>query len=163
MSTYLTLDEFKLRTRVPRPTVELVETRDAGFTLAQITIASAWIDARLRKRYAAPFQEPYPDAVKGWVTAMVSAAVYDKRGVEALDEQSQRFYDAEATAKAEVLEAAGAETGLFELPMRQGVADNGITRGGPMCISSADPYRWRDDQKARSVQERRQGGPTRRG
>ena len=47
----------------PGGLVDALEAVDAGLDrLIQLEEWSAWIDSRLRKRYAVPFSEPYPAA-----------------------------------------------------------------------------------------------------
>lgn len=157
MAPYLTLEEFKLRTRVPRPTVDLVEARDPGWIETQLDEAADFIDARLRKRYAAPFSTPYPKAVLRWLALIVSAAVYDKRGTEALDEQAQRYYDGEKEAKAEIAEAANAVDGLFELPLRANTSESGVSKGEPLGYSEQSPYVAFDLQAETGYAEDRAG------
>lgn len=160
MTAYLTLAEFKLRTRVPRPTVDLVEARDPGWIDAQLDESSAWIDARLAKRYVTPFAAPAPKAVTRWLALIVSAAVYDKRGTEALDEQAQRYYEGEKDAKAEITEAANSATGLFELPLRADTNTTGIAKGEPRSYSEQSPHAWMDRQRRSSRDENRDGEGT---
>jgi phage gp36-like protein len=154
---YLTLLEFTNLSIVPSAVIDRVEASDPGWIAAQLEEESAWIDARLAKRYAAPFASPYPRVVRLWLTKMVSAAVYDKHGVQPLDEQAQRYYAAADTARAEIREAADAEQGLFELPLRADTTEGGITRGRTLSYSEASPYVWRDRQARRGRCEDRRG------
>ncbi len=48
---YLTLDGFRLRTVMPSPDVDIVETAQPGFTQTRLDIASSYVNSRLRKRY----------------------------------------------------------------------------------------------------------------
>ena len=147
MASYLTLVEFRAVTLLPVNVTDEIEARTPGWTLAQLTRQSARIDARLAKRYAAPFtQTPYPLILTDWLDAVVSHYSYLKRGVNSLDEQAAEYKARHDQAWAEITEAANSDTGLFELPLRQDVAANAITRGNPISYSEASPYVFTDVQ-----------------
>jgi phage gp36-like protein len=163
MAAYLNLATFKNLTLVPSSVIDRVETKHPGWIDAQLEAVSSEIDAQLAKRYEAPFQSPYPLIVKLWLSRIVSASVYDKHGTEALEQQAQRFYDAEKAAKEEIAKAADAEKGLYELPLRADTTANGVTRGGPRSYSEAGPYSWTDQQRRTARGEDQNGEGTRRG
>ena len=64
---YLDINGFKLATIAPSEYVDFVETLTPGWTANRLLVNSGWLDSRLRKRYAAPFAAPYPDAVLDWL------------------------------------------------------------------------------------------------
>lgn len=114
---------------------------------------SAWIDSRLVKRYAAPFDSPYPVAVKGWLNRIVTLRCYLRRGVDSGDRQVAEIkLDAE-NAQAEIKEAADAKDGLYELPLRADTTATGAKRGTPRVYSEASPYVGFDVQQARGRNE----------
>lgn len=137
---YLTTSEFKTRSLIPSGYVDDIEAVDDGWTLIQLEEASAWIDSRLRKRYAAPFTSPYPVAVLSWLTKLVTVRCYLKRGVEATDEQFVSIQQDAMDAKAEIKEAADSNVGLFDLPLRSDTTATGIDRSGPWSYSEQSPY-----------------------
>lgn len=137
---YLTTSEFKTRSLIPSGYVDDIESVDSGWTLIQLEEASAWIDSRLRKRYAAPFASPYPVAVLSWLTKLVTVRCYLKRGVEATDEQFVSIQQDAMDAKAEIKEAADSNVGLFDLPLRSDTTATGIDRSGPFSYSEQSPY-----------------------
>jgi len=137
---YLTTSEFKTRSLIPSGYVDDIESADSGWTLIQLEEASAWIDSRLRKRYAAPFTSPYPVAVLSWLTKLVTVRCYLKRGVEATDEQFVSIQQDAMDAKAEIKEAADSNVGLFDLPLRSDTTATGIDRSGPFAYSEQSPY-----------------------
>lgn len=137
---YLTTSEFKTRSLIPSGYVDDIESVDSGWTLIQLEEASAWIDSRLRKRYAAPFTSPYPVAVLSWLTKLVTVRCYLKRGVEATDEQFVSIQQDAMDAKAEIKEAADSNVGLFDLPLRSDTTATGIDRSGPFSYSEQSPY-----------------------
>lgn len=148
MSQYLTLIEFKLLSTIPGGFVDAVELVSAGYTDAQLAYWSDWIDARLRKRYMAPFATPYPNAVKGWLARIVTPKVWTKRGVDPQDQQWVEVKKDDEDARAEIKEAADSADGLFDLPLRQDTTATGISQGVPHAYSEQSPYVWTDAQGA---------------
>lgn len=120
--------------------MDSIEALQPGWTLNQLELESAWIDARLRKRYDAPFSTPYPIAVLGWLTAIVTNAVMLRRGVNSQDEQYTNISEREKTAREEIKEAADSEKGLFDLPLRADTNKTGITKNAPLCYTETSPY-----------------------
>ena len=114
---YLDKDAFANLTVMPSARVDALESVAPDWIDAQLAQESAWIDSRLRKRYAVPFTEPVPAAVQGWLARIVTVRCYLKGGVDSLDSQFEEIKaDAEA-ARAEVLEAANSSVGLFDLDL----------------------------------------------
>lgn len=149
MSTapYLDVNGFKGLTLAPASYVDTIETREAGWTLRQLTLYSSLIDARLGKRYATPFAAASPPTIVTlWLTRLVTPEVYKKRGVDPTDTEIDQIIKDRDQALAEIKEAADAKDGLFELPLR---ADNdtvGVTRGAPLGSSEQSPYIWAQKQ-----------------
>lgn len=104
------------------------------------------MNARLRKRYIAPFASPYPRVVTKWLGRIVTPLLYLKRGVDASDEQYVEAVRLATKADEEIQQAADAVEGLFELPLRQDQQTAGVTRGTPLGYSEATPYDWTDRQ-----------------
>jgi hypothetical protein len=147
MASYLTTAEFQTRTLIPGEFVDAIEAVDDGWTLIQLEEASAWLDSRLRKRYAAPFESPYPVQVLSWLTRLVTVRCYLKRGVDATDEQFQSIQQDAMDAKAEILDASNGDAGLFDLPLRSDTTATGISKGGPFGYSEQSPYVWASMQR----------------
>lgn len=160
MASYLTVDRFKLCSVIPSSYIDLIETGSPGWTLAQLDLASAWLDARLSKRYAVPFAAPVPPAVEGWVTKIVTLAAYIKRGFDPTDPQGQMYVNDRDVALSEVKEAADAENGLFDLPLRADTTASGISKAGPRGYSEQSPYSFTDTQGRVGSQEDQNGGGT---
>jgi hypothetical protein len=137
---YLTVAEFKTRALIPSEYVDAVELAQPGFTLSRLESATAWIDGRLKKRYAVPFSSPYPEMVLAWVTAIVTVEVMIRRGVNPDDRQFDDMREESTRAREEITEAANSETGLFDLPLRSDTTTSGISRGGTFCYSERSPY-----------------------
>lgn len=163
-SNYLpTIAAFKARTVMPSGDVDDLESRSAGWLVARAAIISAKLDSRLSKRYAAPFESPFPETVVGWCADMLTRDAYLKRGVNPSDAQWVEIKAAAERADAEVKEAADSVSGLFELPLRNDTTAGGISRGGPRSYSEAGPYSWMTAQAAAAVDEDDQGFGTTRG
>jgi hypothetical protein len=153
MPAYLTLAEFKALSVIPSEYVAATETLSPGWTLAQLTLESARIDARLSKRYAVPFQLPAPVCVQGWLAKIVTVSAYLKRGFDPTDRQGEMYLADRDGALAEIKEAADAENGLFDLPLRDDLVASGVTRGFSKAYSEQSPYVFTDGQSRIGSQE----------
>lgn len=144
---YLTLAEFKTRSTMPSEHVDRIEAASAGFTLAQIeSVSRLDIDSRLRKRYAVPFSDPYPEAVKVWCARIVTLLCWERLGYDPTDQSMERATKAHDDAKAEIKEAANSNEGLFDLPLRADTTTTGISKAAPFGYSEQSPYVWADGQ-----------------
>lgn len=154
---YLTLAEFKDASVMPDEDVDALDDRYPAFFGVQLANESARIDARLRKRYAVPFESPYPLAVVRWLAALVTERAYLKRGVDPNDAQMSRILEDAKDARTELEEAANSVEGLFDLPVRADSTSSGISKGGPLGYSEASPYVWKDAQREAGAEEDRNG------
>jgi phage gp36-like protein len=136
----LDLVGFKAATIAAGEWVDETEARYPGWIANRLAIESQRIDARLRKRYACPFTAPYPLIVTEWLAQIVTEMMMRKRGIDATDEQAQTYVEDRKTAEAELLEAANAVDGLFDLPLRADTADPGIVAPQVLGYSEASPY-----------------------
>jgi len=151
--SYLDLAEYKEYSVLPAVDIDEVEVIQAGWIDRKLRAASNAVDARLRKRYTVPFVLPYPDQVCDWVARLVDPLVLKKRGVDATDEQFLSI-DADAqAAREEIMEAANAETGLFDLPLLDTADASAITKGAPLASSQQSPYVWMDLQEETGREE----------
>jgi hypothetical protein len=163
MSNYLpTLDDFLTRTVMPSDSVLALEERHPGWVVSRSEIRSARIDGRLRKRYDVPFLEPHPVIVIGWCVDLVTLDAYIKLGIAPSDAQMATIAAAADRAETEIREAADAQGGLYDLPLRADTTTTGI-RGGPLAYSEASPYVWRDVQYDAAVAEDENRSGTSRG
>jgi phage gp36-like protein len=155
MSQYLTLETFRDLSLLPPSYVDTIEAMHPGWISRQLARWSAWIDARLAKRYATPFDAASPPfIVEEWLNRLVTHRCYLKRGVDATDSQVDDIKQDAEKAAAEIKEAAESKEGLFELPPRQDLPDEqGITRGSPMGYAEQSPYTWAELQKDASADE----------
>lgn len=148
MPAYLDIHEFKLESTMSNASIDELEAVAPGFLARKLMTVSASIDARLSKRYAAPFQAPYPLAVVRWLASIVTREAYLKRGIDPNDLVWSSAVEPAATrAEAEVTEAANSEVGLFDLPLRADSSESGISKGGPLGYSEQSPYVWMDRQR----------------
>lgn len=160
MAAYLTLAEFRSLSVIPSEFITAIEAVSPGWTLAQLTLETARIDARLAKRYAAPFDLPAPVCVQGWLAKIVTLSSYLKRGFDPTDRQGQMYIADRDGALAEIKEAADAEFGLFDLPLRADLVASGIVKGGPKAYSEQSPYAFTTGQARVGRQEDDNGGGT---
>ena len=160
MPAYLTLVEYRGLSLMPGEDVDALEVRYPGWVAAQLGLASAHMDARLAKRYEIPFAAPYPVAVVGWLVRIVDVRALVKRGVSSSDEQFTLIAEDAKAAAEEIKEAADADKGLYELPLRADTVAQGATRGLPLVYTEASPYVWTDVQRRAGYDEDQRGGGT---
>jgi len=153
MSGYLDLTQFRDLTIASQAIVDRVEAQHPGWILRQATFHSDRFDSRLRKRYAVPFTAPVPPTVQGWLCAVMTPLVLLKAGMAAEDEIFAAAERLANTAEEQLKEAADAEKGLFDLPLRADTAASGIVHGAPLSYSEASPYVWRDHQRETGREE----------
>ena len=144
---YLDVAGFKARTLIPASYVDEIEDAEIGWTLGQLTVWTSWLNSQLRKRYAAPFSSPYPETVIVWLEAVMTERVLLKRGVDPTDKQASRISELADKARDEIQQAANAESGLFDLPLRSDTTADGISKGAPLLFSQAGPYAWTTNQR----------------
>ena len=151
MPTYLALATYKQRTTIDASIVTLCENKgkDVAWWLES---ASAQINTRLAKRYAVDFASPgpVPDQIIFWLIRLVNIDVWECAG--GLPEGREDGW-ADAARKQvyeEIKEAADAENGLYELPLRNTdpLGASAINKGGPMVVSFNTIYGHFDAQAA---------------
>lgn len=153
--SYLDRTEFKARTVAPVHLVDglhLDVTNRAPwitFVESRLVIETSRINSQLRKRYAAPFAAPVPEIVLGWLAAIVTPKLYERRGWDPADAQAVALLADAELARTELQQAADSVEGLFDLPLRQDSTSTGIARGGPRGYAEASPYEWTDVQRDR--------------
>lgn len=154
---YLDVPTFTTLTEMPVGDVQSVVDAAPGYIEARIALEQSRMNARLRKRYSVPFNQnggAVPDVVQGWLTAIVTPAVYRKRGVQpATEDQVKRLDELADAAIAEITEAANSQTGLFDLPLAEGATPGQIDRGEPLGESYASPYVATYSRDARAFEE----------
>lgn len=145
---YLPESEFKSRTLMPAGDVDAVTALDAEYLGKRLELRSRWIDSRLAKRYAAPFDESDPPTVVVmWLVDLVTLDMFLRRGFNPESAQDALIKDMADQALADIKEAADSKDGLFELPLKQSApAECGVSKGGPLGQSQASPWTWTDVQ-----------------
>ena len=138
---------FAAHSLMPSEDVAVLRASQPGFLDAGYSEMQARVEAKLRKRYAIPFDpDNVPEIVLGWEARLFTPRAYFKRGVNPSDAIFQACVDDAKQAWDEVTEAANSETGLFDLPLRTGEDPTAISKGGPLGYSEASPYTWIDVQ-----------------
>ena len=158
MTAYLDRDAFANLTTMPVEFVDDIEASTAGWLDAQLGMWSAKIDARLSKRYATPFASPAPLAVQGWLAQIVTQRAYLRRGIDPTDPQMVTVAADAAEAWTEIREAAEAQNGLFDLPLRADTTATGISKGGTRSYTEASPYVGLQGQRTTGRSEDANGG-----
>lgn len=163
MAVYLTFDLFKKHSVLPEGFANKVERDTPGFVDTQLDTWSRWIDARLRKRYASPFNafdgvpDVTPPQIQLWLAALVTIPVWIKRGVDPGDLQFDLVLEDRNTAKAEILEAANSDNSWFDLPLK--VSEDGtlISRPSTRFRSEQSPFVFTDRQFEIGISEDENG------
>jgi hypothetical protein len=159
MAAYLDIAGFKSLSIMSSAEVDELEAIAPGWLTAKLAARSRWIEARLRKRYG-PFSEPYPEAIQDWLARIVTLAAYLRRGVDPTDAQFAEIKADAEKAEEEIAEAAEAQDGLFDLPLRADSNASGIAKGAPYVYSERSPTLWTHIQSRRGREERRNGRGT---
>lgn len=161
VAAYLTAAAFKTRTLAPPDYVDAIEAETPGWTDAQLLAKSRWLDAKLAKRYAAPFASPYPECLLDWLTRIVTWRCYIKRGVDPTDREVAEVKADAELAEREADNAVSLAEAHFELPLRENTTASGATVGRPMTYTESTPYAWTDVQLDAALGEQQQRSGTR--
>lgn len=162
MPSYVTEEQFRLRTLVPAYVLDEIETQTPGWLNAQLEALYAEINARMGKRYNVPFPSPPPSVVQSWTIHIVSLNAWLKRGVSAIDETFAEYQKKHDRAYDEMKEAADSTAGLFELPLSAADDASGVKRGTPLVYSEQSPYVGFTRQARTGREEDRRGDGTKR-
>lgn len=160
MASYLDIAGFKALSTMSSAEVDELEAIAPGWLTAKLAARTRWMEARLRKRYAVPFAEPYPEAIQDWLARIVTLAAYLRRGVDPTDPQFAEIKADAEKAEEEIAEAAEAQDGLFDLPLKADSNGSGISKGAPYVYSERSPTLWTHIQSRRGREERRNGRGT---
>ena len=146
--SYVTLARFRELTVMPSADVNELEIASPGWIQRQCDARGAWLDSKLAKRYAVPFASPPPVIVELWVVRLVTPGAYLQRGVNATDAQFAMVAEDAKSAESEIADAANANAGHCELPMRADLpGSTGVVKGGVKFYSEPSPYEWKDRQR----------------
>jgi Protein of unknown function (DUF1320) len=163
---YLTREQFLSRTIMPKSYIYDIESEQRDFTDLRLVAGSAKIDGMLRKRYLTPFYATpltnppvvdAPEVVRDWLCDIANMDMWVRHAPAPTDEGFQFFLSRYNAAIAQILNAANAETGLWDLPLNSTDAATGIT-GGVISGSWSSPY-----AEQRDLDQRARGGSLRRG
>lgn len=95
---------------------------------------------------------PVPEAVLGWLVALVTRDAFLRRGMNPQDPAMQMIVDECTVALADLKEAADSTDGLFDLPASEDL-DSAVTTGGPQFYSETSPYVFADLQRQQGTAE----------
>lgn len=147
MSQYVDKVIVKMYGCMPAADVDLLDSQYPGLIDQLSTGVSGHFDTMLAKRYGAPFQTPYPDALVYNVAQVVTARLFMKRGFNPSSMQDKLIKDAHDAALGWLRDAADPQKGLVELPVKQqALGASAVTVGAPLGYSEASPYAWMDQQ-----------------
>lgn len=118
------------------------------FVEQRLVVRTSEINARLRKRYAVPFEDQrVPEVIRGWLAALVLPDLYEARGWDDSDAFAQSMRENATAAREAMKEAADSDVGLYDLPLAQDDTASAISKGGPLGYSEQSPYTWSDVQR----------------
>ena len=153
MSAYFDVDYLKAMGSVPAAVLDEFEVANPGRIIKIITAVSRLIDSHLFKRYATPFSDPVPEAVKFHGAAIVSHQLRVIIGFDPGSSQDAEIIQARKDAFTWLASAANAREGLVELPLREpdpGKKDaSGVARRKARGFSYPDAMAWHLDQRSR--------------
>lgn len=152
VAIYLDYAKFRARTTVPESFVDDVERQQAGWVELQLDQWSRWVDARLRKRYASPFNahddpDPTPVVIQMWLQQIVTWRLMVRRGIDPNDLQAETIKDDHDRVLAEILEAANSDEGWFDIPLRTAEDGSAMRTSNPKSYSEQSPYVYTDEQQ----------------
>jgi hypothetical protein len=137
-----TIEQVKACPNMGMPSLDVDELhrREPGFILATAAAIQDEIDAQLRKRYPVPYAAPVPFLVLGWMGALLTPVLFDKRGVNPSDEQQERIDKRAEKAREQITEAADAVNGKWDLVLRADTAASGLQQPEPLSYSEQSAY-----------------------
>ena len=149
MPSYLTLAQYRSITTLDGSVVDLCTAKGKD-AQRWLDMASAHIRSRLVKRYAVDFVTPgpTPDKIIEWLVLLVDIPVCKCAGVTPEGRVDDWTREDEKRVNDELKEAADAENGMFELPLRNTdpTGNSAINKGGPLVASNNTIYGYFDDQ-----------------
>jgi hypothetical protein len=153
MPSYLTLAAYRSITTLDGSIVDLCVAKGKDVQ-RWLDLDSAHIRSRLVKRYAIDWTEvenqPAPDKIIQWLILLVDIPVCKCVGATPEGRVDDWVREDETRVNDELKEAADAENGLFELPLRETGA-SAIHIGVPHVVSYQMPWNYND----RLARERR--------
>jgi len=153
VALYVPLATFRSLSVIPRADTDSIEASSPGFIEARSALHQSWLEGRLRKRYAVPFDPAaVPAVVTLWLVSLLTLDAYAKRGFNPDLPELKPMADAAQRALDEVKEAADSETGLFDLPLIDG-SSSAVVNGGPRFYSETSPYVGLDIQRQIATSE----------
>jgi hypothetical protein len=150
MPSYLTTAQYRSITTLDGSLVDLCTSKGKDVQ-RWLDMASAHIRSRLVKRYAVDFAAPgpTPDKIIEWLALLVDIPVCKCVGATPEGRVDDWAREDEARVNAELKEAADAENGMFELPLRNTdpTGASAINKGGPFVASNTTIYGFFDAQQ----------------
>lgn len=153
MPAYLTLVQYRAITTLDGSIVDLCVAKGKDVQ-RWLDLSSAHIRSRLVKRYLIDWTEvanqPVPDKIIEWLILLVDIPVCKCTGAVPEGRVDDWVREDEKRVNDELKEAADADNGLFELPLRE-TGPSAVYIGVPHVVASQMPWDYYD----RLARERR--------
>jgi hypothetical protein len=149
MTSPLSLAEYKSITTINTSIVDVCAAKGKSVQ-TWLNLKWAHVKSRLVKRYSVDFTAPgpVPEKIVEWLVVLVDIEVWKCVGGNP-EGREDGWYDKDRDrVEAELKEAADADTGLFELPLRNTdpTGASAVSKGGPLVESFNTVHGWFDAQ-----------------
>ncbi len=148
IGSYLSQAEFARCSTMSDEAIIELEARYPGFLDRRLVLRSGEISSRLIKRYAVPLDmlDP-PSVLVKWLVDLVTFDAFMKLGFNGGEGADGEIAKEKDLALEQIREAADAQSGLYELPLRASEDGSGITKSGPLAYSESSPYTAAKNQR----------------
>jgi phage gp36-like protein len=150
---YVDIAYFRVMGSIPDAELDDFVDKHPGRFEAMSEAVSRLIDSYLFKRYATPFKDPVPEAVKFHAAQILSYQIRIFIGFDPSSQQDGEIVKARDEAIEWLSKAANARDGLVELPLREpepGKQDeDGVSRRRARAFSFRSPIDWHRTMRGR--------------
>ncbi len=127
---------------MPGADVEELHRSEPEFILPTAAALQGEIDAQLRKRFPAPYSNPAPRVVLGWLGILLTFELYEKRGCNPSEpaEVQARRWEAAQSVREILQQVADGVDSRWDLELRGDSTASGNRSPMPDGYSEQSPY-----------------------